>query len=203
MVIVCWICYNFAGTSLKRVIRHISSVHSHDANFRVLCGINCCPRVYTKFSSFKKHLYRHHKAELHDASFLRDTTGVGNSEYDVPVEDIPEEHFLVDNEVDAAVVLSEKKVGALFLLKMKEVHKMSQTALCGLISDVNDLIQYKVKSVETEVLSYLASVGVSSDHCTELRQLFQRAEYTPFTVLGTKYLQEKYYREHLGLLVSL
>ena len=64
MVVVCWICYNFAGRSLKKVARHIGSVHSHEADFRLVCGINSCPLVYTKFPSFKRHLFRHHKSEL-------------------------------------------------------------------------------------------------------------------------------------------
>ena len=57
MVVVCWICFDFAATTVKKVIRHMGSVHSHDASFRVTCGINCCPRRYSKFHSFKRHIY--------------------------------------------------------------------------------------------------------------------------------------------------
>ena len=71
IVVVCWICYDFAARSLKGVIRHMGSVHSHASNFSIVCGINSCPRTYTKFSlcprtytkfsSFKRHLYCNHK----------------------------------------------------------------------------------------------------------------------------------------------
>ena len=39
MVVVCWICFDFAATTVKKVIRHMGSVHSHDASFRVTCVV--------------------------------------------------------------------------------------------------------------------------------------------------------------------
>ena len=67
MVVVCWSCYDFAARSLKRFICDTRSVHSHEHNFIVVCGINSCPRTYKKFSSFKRHLY-HHKEIVDDNS---------------------------------------------------------------------------------------------------------------------------------------
>ena len=60
----CWLCSSFVATTLKAVIRHIGAVHAHDPSFYVQCGIQSCVQTYTKFCSFKKHIYRHHKEQL-------------------------------------------------------------------------------------------------------------------------------------------
>ena len=97
----------------------------------------------------------------------------------------------------------EKKTFGLLLLKTKEVHKVSQNALITMVDDVTDLIQDKIKTLEIDVMSTLASFGVGSVCCNELKKLFSTAQCTPFSSLNTKYLQEKYYREYLGLLVRI
>ena len=209
MVVYCWICYNFAGRTLKGVLRHMRSVHSHESNFHLVCGINSCPRTYTKFPSFKKHLYRHHRCQLDSSrvTILTPTTDLKETESEVQMEqllfDNEEGH---DNEENHDFVTDpelEKKTFGLFLLKMKEVHKVSQNALITMVDDVNDLIQDKIKTLEIDVMSTLASFGVGSVCCNELKKLFSTAQCTPFSSLNTTYLQEKYYREYLGLLVRI
>ena len=113
------------------------------------------------------------------------------------------EQLLFDKEENHDFVMDpelEKKTFGLFLLKMKKVHKVSQNALITMVDDVNDLIQDKIKTL---VMSTLASFGVGSVCCNELKKLFSTAQCTPFSSLNTKYLQEKYYREYLGLLVRI
>ena len=205
MAIICWICYDFSGTSLRRVLRHIHSVHSHDANFRVVCGINGCPRRYKKFPSFKKHIYRHHKAEIHkpNINILLDSTVHTHEEEDIQLEDFALNQVLVNNEgddVNKQDPVIQKKVAALFLLKLKEIHKVSQTALLGIVDDINELVQHRIQSIEIEVMLYLSSNGVSQDICNELQKIFRVGQSISF--LNTTYLQQKYYKEYLGLLVS-
>ena len=45
---------------MDAVLRHIGSVHSHQAGFEVVCGIQGCPRTYKNYHSFLKHLRRKH-----------------------------------------------------------------------------------------------------------------------------------------------
>ena len=82
MVVVCWISYNFARRSLKKIARHIGSAHSHEADFRLVCGINLCPRVYTKFLSFKRRLFRYHKSELGQSEVNISISSLSQSDID-------------------------------------------------------------------------------------------------------------------------
>ena len=64
MVVLCPICYRAAFSTLKKVVSHIGLVHSFDADFHIICGVAGCPRTYTNFLSYKKHMYRKHKLYL-------------------------------------------------------------------------------------------------------------------------------------------
>lgn len=57
----CPLCLFFASRSLKGVVRHIGVVHSHDASFHIVCGLNGCPRSYRNFHSYKKHMFQRHR----------------------------------------------------------------------------------------------------------------------------------------------
>ena len=63
---VCSICGQFARTSFQGVLRHIGEVHSFNPNFHITCGLgpDKCPETYTKYDSFRSHVYRKHREEL-------------------------------------------------------------------------------------------------------------------------------------------
>ena len=62
---VCTICDHFAGRSFAAVLRHIGCNHRYDPGLRIRCGIKSCPETYTNFESFRSHVYRKHRDELH------------------------------------------------------------------------------------------------------------------------------------------
>ena len=39
----------------------IGLVHSFDPGFTVTCGVDGCPKTFTKYNSFRKHILRHHR----------------------------------------------------------------------------------------------------------------------------------------------
>ena len=134
---------------------------------------------------------------------LLDSTVHTHEEEDIQLEDFALNQVLVNNEgddVNKQDPVIQKKVAALFLLKLKEIHKVSQTALLGIVDDINELVQHRIQSIEIEVMLYLSSNGVSQDICNELQKIFRAGQSISF--LNTTYLQQKYYKEYLGLLVS-
>ena len=124
----CTICHRFASSTLKRVVRHIGSVHSFEPGFQITCGVNGCARTYTNFRSFQKHLTRQHQA-----AFEKNTTDDSTADSHVLEEEIPlniDASPIVTTEEERS---SLKRSAALFLLKTKEVHRVTQTALNGII----------------------------------------------------------------------
>lgn len=194
----CWICASFAGRNLKAVIRHIGAVHARDPDFHVVCGIQGCVRTYKNYSSFKKHMYRHHKDQLdpvHPDSREPSATEASMQSEMTRAEDEGQDLWSPNNS-DAGYDHTEQ--AALFVLKAKHVHNISQSALNNLLFDVSTMISDRVRYIENKVHHQLSD---SSSSTSALEAFHHPAIIDPFRGLTTRYLQLKYYRESFGLLV--
>ena len=200
MVVHCWLCYKVAAPTLKGIVKHMGNIHSHESNFFVKCGINSCTRSYTKFYSFKKHLYRKHRRELGCSALSRSIEPRIEDEEIYHYNDYDNETVSPESECETTEY-HNKTAAALFLLKTKEIHKVSQTALDGIIQDISSFIEVITKSMERDIRHCLennSSISVDSS----LSDVFLKyTSLNPFQGLHSKYLQEKYYHDFFGLLV--
>ena len=196
----CWLCSSFAPRSFKAVLRHIGVVHARDSNFHVKCGIQGCIRTYN-YSSFKKHIYRLHREHLD--SVQPDASEISSQEIDLHPE--TRQNVTLNDDIDGFEFInndcySHTEQAALFVLKAKHVHKVSQVALNDLLSDVSTMISDRVKYVESKVRHNFHGSSLPS----AVSEIFQHpAIVDPFHGLTTRHLQLKYYRETFGLLVCL
>lgn len=93
-----------------------------------------------------------------------------------------------------------QKSSSLFLLKLKEQRRISQIAIDDIVDGSRLLFCDTIKRVQANVKAKLAESGVDPDAIAGLDNAFN--VYDPFVGLETSYLQEQYYREKLGLIVS-
>ena len=97
--------------------------------------------------------------------------------------------------------VSRKVSAALFIMKAKEVNKISQSSLNVLLQDVTMMLEQKISKLETDVCRALATRGIEMD--AELQSLFRKPELVkPFQGIDTEYLQRKFFREAFQLVVS-
>ena len=186
-------------------MRHMGTVHSHDPHFHVCCGVHGCPRTYTNFESFRKHLYRRHRCDL-DLPLAVTTHG---EEYDETLDDTLDDNGQASG--TAGGINSEeppqwmqKRQTALFLMKAREVHKISQVSLDGLLADFTEMRRSSTQYLESEINKILTASGLRMDDFEGLRNLFCQPEVVdPFHGLQSRFLQEKFYKEHFGLVVKL
>lgn len=54
--------------TLRKLIHHIGLVHAHDPHFSITCGISNCQSAFSKYHSFRWHVYRKHKDNISDCS---------------------------------------------------------------------------------------------------------------------------------------
>lgn len=191
----CPFCTSFASRNLKGVVRHIGRVHSCDAGFHIQCGIDGCHRTYTKFVSYKKHVYKVHiKPSSQDGNYDDDVDSNGNP--DIMSSQGVESSGLGSgvNELQLSSQNSAKKRSALFAMKLENEYKVSSVAVDSILEDVALLLEDTSESLRTKLAHTLASKGVqeiSSDFKCE----------NPFAGLHTDYLRGKYYLEEMDLLV--
>ncbi len=97
-----------------------------------------------------------------------------------------------------------KKQNALFLLKTKEVHQLSQKAATTLLSDTTSLVQSCVEQVQDKVKDCMDNAGIQFDDIPGLKEIFspENEISNPFTGLKTTCEQKTYFIEEFGLVVS-
>ena len=197
MTFLCRICYRFASFSLKGVLRHIGTVHSHETNFHVVCGILGCPRTYRNYFSYKKHMYRKHRTELsrfqqpEDSSISHGNDFISSEDADCGLNNFNEE-----SEVEPDTSTTSKLHAALMILKMKQKFKLSEVALDGLLEDFTASLQIKMEEVKM-----LVNKDIS---CEVFKEVLSKATMSPsiqspFRGLETKYLRHRYFCDSLHL----
>ena len=98
--------------------------------------------------------------------------------------------------------VAQKRSAGLFLLKLKECRRLSQVAIDDIVQEWDGLFSHTVQRLNARVRERLASSSIDADSVEGLQDVFQDLP-SPFEGLETRHLQEKYFRESLGLVVRL
>lgn len=99
-------------------------------------------------------------------------------------------------------VNSAHKHASLFLLKLENDIKIPKSGIDVVINDVSVLLYQKIEKLRNGVAKNLRTRNIEFD--TELDTLFQDPTImNPFQGLHSEFLREKYYKEEMGLLVSV
>ncbi len=165
----CPLCTCFASVKLKGVVKHVGRVHGNDANFHINCGINGCARSYKKFQSYKKHMYKCHFKVFGSSSV--DAQPDQNSDGFENYPEVDNDTNNLDNNNEQSLTYN-KKLSALFLMKLSHSYKMSNTAVDGIIGDISDLLEMKIESVQSNVVAILLQKGITLD-AGELTSVFE------------------------------
>ena len=206
---LCKICNNFASRYCSKVLCHFGLVHSFDPSFTVTCGVDGCPKTFTKYNSFRKHILRFLDITVLS---LKSTNQEGSVEiHECSMDDIPSIHSNVqdtkydtfsDNATERVKKDTHTNQAALFILKAKECLKVSQLALNTMLDDINTLLNVKLHETEHKVLSLLSHNHFSEEITKKTRDIFT-SEESLFSGLHTNFNQNKYFVDHLGLVVSV
>ena len=142
----CPLC-DFNSRTLPEWFSHLRLVHSSEPNFLVTCGIDGCMKTYSKFASLNSHVYRYHKGRVRGCSLPLPTRVTPTSALEVSsIEDLgnrssSDHRDIADDQVQDVRDLGEdscnelepakqlQRSSALFLLKLKECHGLSQVTI--------------------------------------------------------------------------
>ena len=156
---LCTICNNFVRSSFKAVFRHMSQ-HRCDPGLSIVCGIDSCTEVYTKYDSYRTHVYRKHREYVIGSSTSTlSETGSSSSNVHIGLHEGGHE-CESDDEVDDRIAgcdfesesIFPKRSSALFLLKTREERKVTQTALNGIVQDMRGFWREAMGSLQ--VINY-------------------------------------------------
>ena len=98
-------------------------------------------------------------------------------------------------------VAQVRRSSALFILKLKEQRRVSQVAVDDIVESCKSLFSQTIVRVQAGVRAKLAEAGIEPHAIDGLGGVFDDVT-DPFQGLETCHLQEKYFRDELGLVVS-
>lgn len=174
-------------------MNHIRSIHSHEPDFFLVCGIQGCQRSYKVFSSYITHLNRHHKEEFASSDYIEDVHAapptVAN---DINVDPLNEAEQ--DTIVTQYEPVSIERSVALLILSLREKHKLPVSTANAILKEISALWQIHEHQLTTKLQELLAhhpdnidQLDISSDVLHHL------------SALSSEHEQLKYFRCSLGL----
>ena len=162
-----------------------------------MCGVNNCFQTYTNYASFRKHLKLKHfessiePADVSGDDFADEILSTNNTSFQT----------ITDTEIESD---GSTHQAALFTLKLREIHKVSQLAITEIMTEVSTMLDEAIQDIKKEVFSVMdtnkVNVPIATMHT--LADTFKKARQDPFEPLYTEYHRTKYYRENMGLVVS-
>lgn len=202
MVYTCGMCSGnrvpFVALDIATIFNHYGRYHRHDANFFARCSVRGCGASYRKLEGFRSHIRRHHKDVIIPSDFADGIVDPEEWRGDELVQGHNESQDVHEN-----AEMDFQKQNALFLVKMKEVHQLTEIATTTLLSDTTSLVQRSIERVEDKVKDCLKNAGIVFEDIPGMKDIFlPDSEITnPFTGLQTKTEQKQYFKDHFGLVV--
>lgn len=133
----------YVARHFSHMLTHYDSVHSHEPNFLLSCGIDTCQATFKCVRVFKRHIRNKHSA-FHQHNL------VNRQELQDPHEDEANggeevgnaiQENVADNEVNEIDQVDLRRHVALKLLQLREQNKLTYS-VCGKVLDVLDSIQH-------------------------------------------------------------
>ena len=196
--------------TINELLRHLKVVNHR--NFRSGCCIGeCGVGQFESFAALKSHLYRKHYIRPSTSSDEEDES---HSVYNLQVDtdalfQETSQDGLQTQDIQADVdrllevdQVQQKRSSALFLMKLKELYRLSQVAIDYVVSGCRELIKDTCQRLKAGVRQKLAETGVDANTTQAIDTVFDEL-YDPFTGLDTEYIQSKYINETFKVVVSM
>ena len=205
---VCNYCGEFTGKQFSRYLRHIKFVHSNEPNFTISC--TQCKKTFKKFQSFRSHLQRKHYKKQHlEPNSIRDEDDhqnfVNDSDDAVDMLSENQDESPFDSGENTSMENITKFI-ALFVLKTKEVHMVSQPTIDSIMDNTKTLVGHCLETLSRDVKSCLAQNGLNWTDIEGLKEVFnnQVDNYEKAVdPVSTEYLHVKYVVDNLHYVVRL
>ncbi len=166
---------------------------------------------YTRCASFVSHVYRQHRdivvvsknpvraLEMSITELVEDVAE--DVDYDIyEGEERTDLQHTIDQITQKDHVKQQKK-SALYILNLKEIRCLSESAVDHVVKETQKIFKHTVGRLRAGVYECIANSGTDPSSIPNLTQFLSNVEH-PFQGLHSIFLQEKFYREQLGCIVS-
>lgn len=172
----CQLCSDFSAPTSHLLLKHIGRVHANAPRFSLRCIFGGCETTFTNFHSYKRHIRKKHFRELiqqeesnqdSDCELDNDLNHAEESTSRIPASDefsdLESIASLGDNGNEGVSSMEESndREAALWILKLKEGRKLTQTTTEEILSDVTELCSSIVLHLKNKVHRVLESADIT------------------------------------------
>ncbi|CAB3998227.1 hypothetical protein AC249_AIPGENE17010 [Paramuricea clavata] len=177
------------------MVGHLVKVHRDDPSLHIVCDVSGCQSTFSRVFSYKSHLRRTHKDI--DTNIRQPMRAI-----DIVEPEVPERGG--DNNEIAQNGDEIKRLNALYLMKLKEVHYLTQTSLDSVVEGTTAIVQNTVQTIRNEVEKKLRESGQELMDVDGLADVFDQTQplSNPFAHVKTKSRQTAYQKTNFSLVVS-
>ena len=182
MAFNCKLC-SFRSRDHLSLLKHVFEVHSSEPIFVHTCGIKGCPHSFSSgatFASFLSHANRRHcnwrqtlALEAPDDDVTHTSCWLGNFDADDGgPEALGPSHSSISDDSEEGIDL--QRTAALFLLTLKEKHRLTQSAVDFAVGSVKQMMTLAYEGSKQSVKEALQSSQDTSDisHAADLDSCF-------------------------------
>ena len=184
----CPVCETFTTRSIKSILWHIEKDHLNEP-YSIRCFMDNCPKQYKNVRSLKTHIRRKHS----QLEITQEVTHIDNGDDSIQTIDNNPEEMDTETATSSEEVL--KRTGALFILKMREVHCLPQSTIDSMLSDTVQMCSSVVDDLKKKIKNKIQS------EVPELDTILVEDLCDPFAEINTLYKQTKYFKEEFNLQV--
>lgn len=176
--------------TLKKLLQHIGLVHAHEPHFGITCVISNCQSAFSKYHSFRRHVYRKHKVNFSNCSEVTEdhieelvelTHSISNCS-EVTGEHIKEQVESTDT-VQPTVPSMDSLLDNLrdhlfsFILKCSEKNNLSLSVQQDIVNDLNFLLCFFKENYDSFISYHLDKNGFQVSDCPELEQVLSTSDF--------------------------
>ena len=139
----------------KKWLKHLQLYHENESDFSVTCGLDGCPRQFSRVKSLRNHIRRHH--HFSDSSFEEELNLL--PEDTQPETTVENSTSTVGNIVNQLTDSIQKQL-ALFYLKLQEKHIIQRAVQSSVINELELLFSHFHQTYQTLVATCLKNVNI-------------------------------------------
>ena len=217
---VCSVCHVIVKGNVPQLLAHLHRTHVlyNGPNLVLNCGQGGCPRTFGSFNSFRKHIAQKHPLEDHiETKQAESGTCTKNAdsrssdsddveemevEYGGTCTDMTEDEDVIEEVLEDDIPFADavKNEAAMFISQMLSQSNVTHATVQRFIEGSTEMFESIGGRllVKTKKLLKNHDIDIMSSECGELFTYFS-STCNPFDGLESKYKQEGYLKQELGL----
>lgn len=168
-----------------KFIQHVGLVHAHEPNFSITCGVGDCQSTFSRFHSFRKHVYRKHRCFVFRPYDKNDRTSEDSTVHQHSMNpdqqnsetDLSASHLqTVNPNLDKLLQDFRDNLFA-FVLKCREKNLLHLSVQQDITDDVKFLFCFFKENYDSFISYHLGKSGFDISKCPELQQVLHSSDF--------------------------